>query len=133
MATCGESSSPGFDGRGLLAPNKSPPITHQMNVGKPCSNCRDACPGFELHYWRCKQIFNTKIERSPLNGSMLICNIVQTVKVLWIEIKLCKLINKAFKRTATPESLLVECLNSSSSAELLRTLNRVNLSCTNII
>lgn len=30
----------------------SPPLAHQVSAGKPCSNCRELCPGFELHFWR---------------------------------------------------------------------------------
>uniref|UniRef100_K1R1I8 Uncharacterized protein n=1 Tax=Magallana gigas TaxID=29159 RepID=K1R1I8_MAGGI len=29
----------------------SPPLAHQVSAGKPCSNCRELCPGFELHFW----------------------------------------------------------------------------------
>ncbi|XP_061187942.1 prickle planar cell polarity protein 3-B-like [Saccostrea echinata] len=32
--------------------NTSPPLAHQVSAGKPCSNCRELCPGFELHFWR---------------------------------------------------------------------------------
>lgn len=55
MASCGGQSprvSPSvpYDQKGL--PSCSPPIAHQIKAGKPCSNCPNVCPGFELHYWR---------------------------------------------------------------------------------
>ncbi|XP_069141444.1 prickle planar cell polarity protein 3-like [Argopecten irradians] len=33
-------------------PSMSPPLTQQINAGHPCSNCKELCPGFELHFWR---------------------------------------------------------------------------------
>lgn len=38
--------------RSLFYLTQSPPLAHQVSAGKPCSNCRELCPGFELHFWR---------------------------------------------------------------------------------
>ncbi|XP_071153374.1 prickle planar cell polarity protein 3-A-like isoform X1 [Mytilus edulis] len=55
MAACGGHSpslSPSFmaDEKGCY--NSGPPLAHQIKAGRPCSNCPNVCPGFELHYWR---------------------------------------------------------------------------------
>lgn len=36
----------------ILSVFQSPPLAHQVSAGRPCSNCRELCPGFELHFWR---------------------------------------------------------------------------------
>jgi len=48
---------------GFLSPNpallfeleqlkKRPGLAHELGQGAPCLNCKDKCPGFQLHYWR---------------------------------------------------------------------------------
>ena len=47
---------------GFLSPNpalfelenlkKRPGLAHELGAGAACSNCKDKCPGFQLHFWR---------------------------------------------------------------------------------
>ncbi len=55
--------------RGFLRPNpvlldlegrkvsrSKPRLAHELGQGSRCERCGDACPGFQLHYWRCVKV-----------------------------------------------------------------------------